>query len=85
MIDVATGGLVVIFVLGLLMALRLGGRTFIQHFALRMVLCHEDRLPWMYARFLDHAAERILLHPVCGGYEFFHGRASGLLCLTPPC
>ncbi len=29
-------------------------------------------MPWNYARFLDYAAERILLRKVGGGYIFIH-------------
>jgi hypothetical protein len=28
--------------------------------------------PWNYARFLDHATDRILLRKVGGGYTFIH-------------
>jgi hypothetical protein len=29
-------------------------------------------IPWRYSRFLDYAAERILLRKVGGGYIFVH-------------
>jgi hypothetical protein len=44
----------------------------IQHYALRFILYRNDHIPWNYARFLDYAAERVLLRKVGGGYIFIH-------------
>jgi hypothetical protein len=49
-----------------------GGLAVIQHIALRLVLKFTGAVPLHYARFLDHAAERILLRKVGGGYIFVH-------------
>jgi hypothetical protein len=62
------GGLVV----GLLVALNAGGRATFEHFVLRLMLVRNRSIPWNYARFLDYAAERILLRKVGGGYIFIH-------------
>jgi hypothetical protein len=57
---------------GLVVGLLLGGRAYIQHFALQFVLWRIGFLPWNYPRFLDYAAEHILLRKVGGGYIFVH-------------
>jgi eukaryotic-like serine/threonine-protein kinase len=57
---------------GLITGLRNGGIACIQHVALRWLLRETDALPWNYARFLDYAAERVLLRKVGGGYIFIH-------------
>ncbi|NEO65935.1 MAG: hypothetical protein F6J98_38330, partial [Moorea sp. SIO4G2] len=49
-----------------------GGLACIQHFNLRLVLYHNNYIPWNYARFLDYAADRIFLQKVGGGYIFIH-------------
>lgn len=43
-----------------------------QHFNLRLLLYCKGRTPWNYARFLNYAAERLLLKKVGGGYIFVH-------------
>ncbi|GHO94530.1 hypothetical protein KSF_045780 [Reticulibacter mediterranei] len=58
--------------IGIVCGLRVGGVTCIQHFTLRWLLRDADALPWRYARFLDFAAERVLLRKVGGGYSFVH-------------
>ena len=57
---------------GLIVALVLGGHSCLQHLILRWMLWRDGNAPWRYKRFLDHAAERILLHRVGGGYAFIH-------------
>lgn len=52
--------------------LRLGGAVVLLHIALRFQLTLSRILPWNLARFLDHAAEHILLRKVGGGYIFIH-------------
>lgn len=49
-----------------------GGLDVIEHFILRLILCTRKQIAWNYARFLDQAAERILLRKVGGGYIFIH-------------
>jgi hypothetical protein len=55
-----------------LAALMYGGYDVFQHFILRLILGARKQIPWNYARFLDQAAERILLRKVGGGYIFIH-------------
>lgn len=49
-----------------------GGSAWIQHFVLRFILFVNRFLPWNLTRFLDYAADRILLRKVGGGYIFIH-------------
>ncbi len=49
-----------------------GGLAFIQHFILRFLLWLNNCAPLNYPRFLDYAADRILLRKVGGGYIFIH-------------
>jgi type II secretory pathway pseudopilin PulG len=62
-------GLVGGLIAGLLMG---GGLACIRHYVLRFLSWRADAIPWSYARFLDDAAERILLRKVGGGYIFLH-------------
>jgi DNA polymerase III delta prime subunit len=48
------------------------GFTLIQHLTLRVILWWNPSIPWNYAQFLDHAAERIFLKKVGGSYIFIH-------------
>ena len=52
--------------------LRAGGEACLRHLVLRLWLIRNGSTPWNYVRFLDHAAERILLRKVGGGYVFIH-------------
>ena len=65
-------GLVNGVVLGLAAGLYCGGAAYVQHFVLRFMLWRARRLPFNYPHFLDHAARRILLCKVGGGYIFIH-------------
>jgi hypothetical protein len=56
----------------LAVGLSCGGAAYVQHFVLRLLLWCGRRVPSNYARFLDYAAERILLRKVGGGYIFIH-------------
>jgi transcriptional regulator with XRE-family HTH domain len=56
----------------LAVGLACGGAAFVQHFVLRCLLWCARCIPFNYARFLDYAAERILLRKVGGGYIFIH-------------
>jgi hypothetical protein len=49
-----------------------GGIACIKHVLLRIFLWRTKSIPWNYSRFLDYAAERILLRKVGGGYIFIH-------------
>ncbi|MDX1523091.1 MAG: hypothetical protein R3264_15805, partial [Anaerolineae bacterium] len=49
-----------------------GGLNVAKHFLVRLMLWYCGHLPWNYARFLDHAAERVLLRKIGGGYIFVH-------------
>ncbi len=63
-----TGGVIC----GLIVGLSNGGIACIQHIVLRLFLCCSGQIPWNYVRFLDYAADRILLRKVGGGYIFIH-------------
>ena len=52
--------------------LRYGGSACIEHITLRLLLWYAKAAPWHYSRFLDYAAECILLRKVGGGYIFLH-------------
>ncbi|GAC1355035.1 MAG: hypothetical protein NVSMB38_34760 [Ktedonobacteraceae bacterium] len=69
---VLTYGLIIGALSGLISGLRSGGIACIQHFALRFLLWKAGAMPWNYPRFLNYAAERILLRKVGGGYIFTH-------------
>ena len=56
----------------LAVGLACGGAAFVRHFVLRCLLWCTGCIPFNYARFLDYAAERILLRKVGGGYIFIH-------------
>jgi hypothetical protein len=49
-----------------------GGGACIKHVCLRLLLWYARCIPFNYPRFLDYAAERILLRKVGGGYIFVH-------------
>ncbi|MEM7483506.1 MAG: hypothetical protein AAF481_20290, partial [Acidobacteriota bacterium] len=66
-------GLAAIFLcFAVLTGLWFGGLDVIRHYILRAILAVSGQVPWRYADFLDHAAERILLRRVGGGYIFVH-------------
>ena len=52
--------------------LNAGGAACLKHLVLRRWLIRNGSTPWNYVRFLDHAAQRILLRKVGGGYVFIH-------------
>jgi hypothetical protein len=49
-----------------------GGNACVRHLVLRPWLIRNGSTPWNYVRFLDYAAEKILLRKVGGGYAFLH-------------
>ena len=49
-----------------------GGMAFIEHYFLRYYLYRKGCMPWKYSRFLDYAADHILLYKLGGGYIFSH-------------
>lgn len=65
------------FFFGVLAAIWYGGLDVIKHLSLRFILNRIGYMPWYYARFLDYAAERILLRKVGGGYIFIHRPLAG--------
>ncbi|MBV9227707.1 MAG: NACHT domain-containing protein, partial [Chloroflexi bacterium] len=58
--------------IGLVSGLLGGGDAYSKHVVLRLLLRGTGCLPWNYPRFLDYAAECILLRKVGGGYIFTH-------------
>ena len=58
--------------MGLATGLHYGGRAVSKHVILRLWLVRNGSIPSNYVRFLDHAAERVLLRKVGGGYAFLH-------------
>jgi len=65
-------GLVNAAIPALAVGLSCGGAAYVQHFVLRFLLWRARSTPLNYPRFLDYAAERILLRKVGGGYIFVH-------------
>ena len=65
-------GLIIGLSAGLLAGLLNGGLACLRHYVLRFLLWRAGSVPWNYPRFLDYAAERILLRKVGGGYIFVH-------------
>jgi Staphylococcal nuclease homologue len=57
---------------GLVLGLIFGGKACLHHFALHLVLWHNDFAPLNYVRFLDYATSRVFLRKVGGGYVFVH-------------
>ena len=72
-LDALFWGLIGGTTLGLAVGLYCGGAAYMQHFVLRFMLWCTRYIPFNYPRFLDYAAERILLRKVGGGYIFIHG------------
>ncbi|OLP16300.1 hypothetical protein BST81_22145 [Leptolyngbya sp. 'hensonii'] len=48
------------------------GLACLQHVTLRLLLWQQNRIPWNYGQFLDHACQLIFLQRVGGGYIFMH-------------
>jgi hypothetical protein len=57
---------------GLLLGLLNGWLACLRHVILRWLLWRHQAIPWNYPRFLDYAADRILLRKVGGSYVFVH-------------
>ena len=49
-----------------------GGASVIKHSILRFILYVNHKIPWNYARFLDHVSKILLMKKVGGGYVFYH-------------
>lgn len=73
-LHVASAGLGTLAIAGLFWgmaaALWYGGLDLIKHYCLRVILWLTGCLPWNCARFLDYAADRILLQRAGGSYLF---------------
>lgn len=69
--EVISIGLAVGLVAGLVGG-QFSGLVLIKHLTLRFILWISGYIPWNYAKFLDYAAERILLQKSGGGYIFCH-------------
>lgn len=54
------------------MSMHKGGEACVKHVLLRFMLWSGGQIPWNYPRFLDDAAECLLLRKVGGGYIFIH-------------
>ncbi|MEI6428718.1 MAG: NACHT domain-containing protein [Pseudanabaena sp. ELA607] len=65
-------GVLIGLIMGLYFAADYGGRAFIQHFILRLILYFTGRIPWNYGKFLDWASDKLFLQKVGGGYIFIH-------------
>ncbi len=65
-------GLVILLATGVLVMLLSGGLACLRHIILRLLLRQAGSMPWNYPRFLDYAADRLLLRKIGGGYIFAH-------------
>jgi transcriptional regulator with XRE-family HTH domain/DNA polymerase III delta prime subunit len=65
-------GLIIGLSAGLLAGLLNGGLACLRHSVVRLLLWRSRAIPWNYPRFLDYAAEHILLRKVGGSYIFVH-------------
>nr|BBH91744.1 hypothetical protein KTC_64950 [Thermosporothrix sp. COM3] len=65
-------GIIFTVVFALIFGMVRGGNACIEHYLLRLQLWWEGAMPWRYTRFLDEAAERIVLCKRGGGYLFLH-------------
>jgi hypothetical protein len=69
---VAYGALAFSLTMGLIIGIQKGGEACLKHLVLRLMLGMGGSIPRNYPRFLDYAAEHILLHKIGGGYIFVH-------------
>jgi hypothetical protein len=72
MAAVALGGLGFLGWVGFFFGLEKGGYFLLDHYITRFFLWKRGRIPWNYLRFLDAAAERVLLRKLGAGYVFIH-------------
>lgn len=75
LLETPVSGVVNGIILGLMAALFGGqgsGMTCVKHFILRLLLWHQGKIPWNYARILDWGDRLSLLQRVGGGYSFIH-------------
>jgi energy-coupling factor transporter ATP-binding protein EcfA2 len=69
--------------MGILLGFILGGGVpMMQHFALRLVLSHQGRMPWNYAKFLTAASDAGILKQSGGYYRFYHDKLQEYLART---
>ena len=67
------GGVISGIFFGQIIAKIYGGYSVVMHYVLRFFLYCTGQAPFRYAKFLNYAGDRILLHKVGGSYEFIHG------------
>ena len=60
------GALSIVLCGGVFGSLAWGGGPYLEHYVLRFMLWRSRAMPWHYGRFLEEAAERILLQRVGG-------------------
>lgn len=60
-----------------------GGFASVQHGVLRLCLWRAGCMPWLYARFLDYAADCLLLRKVGGEHLFLHRLLLDFFASTP--
>jgi hypothetical protein len=58
--------------IGIEVSLWFGTASVLRHLLLRFWFSVDGWTPWNYVKFLDYAADRILLRKVGGGYMFIH-------------
>ena len=58
---------------GLAVAMLMGGLAWVQHITLRVLLAWKNLAPLSYARFLDEASSDMFLRRTGSGYMFVHG------------
>lgn len=67
-----TAGVAAGVVAALIFGWQAGAHACFEHLFFRLWLRRNHSGPWNYVRFLDYAAERVLLRKVGDGYAFFH-------------
>ena len=61
-----------------------GGKAWLRHYAIRVLLMRAGVAPWRYERFLEAMAERILLRRSGSSFLFTHGLLSDYLAERKP-
>jgi hypothetical protein len=66
------GGLALLGWVGFFFGMEKGGYFLLNHYATRLLLWKKRVMPWNYLRFLDAAADRVLLNKAGASYMFLH-------------